>query len=279
MGKTRIQWADFTWNPVWGCLNTCSYCYARTFAKRFAKQTATYEAEHMKLTHGVTIEKKQLTKQLAEFKPTVLQRGLNKVFVNTPSRVFVNSMSDPKFWTKETMLKIIARIKEFPKVTFMFLTKYPESYNGFEFPDNVWLGVSITTNKEIEKLDRLKVNNLSFVSLEPLLEEVSIAKYLHKLNWVIVGGQTGRDAAILHESWVTRIQLECETANTPFFFKSWGVWVSENQIQHLTFKEKLKGTFKWHTTPGGWRYYRVGKNAGNLIDGIEYKQLPTDDKI
>lgn len=33
--KTKIDWADATWNPVTGCLHGCEYCYARRIAKRF----------------------------------------------------------------------------------------------------------------------------------------------------------------------------------------------------------------------------------------------------
>jgi len=32
----KIGWCDLTFNPVWGCLNHCEYCYARKIAKRFA---------------------------------------------------------------------------------------------------------------------------------------------------------------------------------------------------------------------------------------------------
>jgi protein gp37 len=35
MNKTEIEWTDFTWNPVTGCLHGCPYCYARGTAKRF----------------------------------------------------------------------------------------------------------------------------------------------------------------------------------------------------------------------------------------------------
>lgn len=30
MNKTGIEWTDFTWNPVTGCLHDCPYCYARS---------------------------------------------------------------------------------------------------------------------------------------------------------------------------------------------------------------------------------------------------------
>lgn len=36
MKKTKIDWADSTWNPVTGCLHGCEYCYARGIANRFA---------------------------------------------------------------------------------------------------------------------------------------------------------------------------------------------------------------------------------------------------
>lgn len=33
--KTKIDWADATWNPVTGCLHDCEYCYAKRIAERF----------------------------------------------------------------------------------------------------------------------------------------------------------------------------------------------------------------------------------------------------
>lgn len=38
--KTKIDWADATWNPVTGCLHGCEYCYARRIAKRFGGSRA-----------------------------------------------------------------------------------------------------------------------------------------------------------------------------------------------------------------------------------------------
>ena len=35
MDKTKIDWADASWNPVTGCLHGCAYCYARKIAERF----------------------------------------------------------------------------------------------------------------------------------------------------------------------------------------------------------------------------------------------------
>lgn len=34
MNRTKIEWCDYTWNPVVGCKHGCSYCYAKRFAER-----------------------------------------------------------------------------------------------------------------------------------------------------------------------------------------------------------------------------------------------------
>ena len=35
MNKSKIEWCDYTWNPITGCLHDCEYCYARTITRRF----------------------------------------------------------------------------------------------------------------------------------------------------------------------------------------------------------------------------------------------------
>ena len=39
MNKSKIDWCDFSWNPVTGCYHTCEYCYARKQARRFCGDT------------------------------------------------------------------------------------------------------------------------------------------------------------------------------------------------------------------------------------------------
>ncbi|MBA7524298.1 hypothetical protein ES705_16435 [subsurface metagenome] len=57
MNKTKIDYVDFTWNPVWGCRGTCSYCYARKIAQRFGKPIrASLEREKLSASYAEKTE-------------------------------------------------------------------------------------------------------------------------------------------------------------------------------------------------------------------------------
>ena len=44
-GKRKIEYLDFTWNPVTGCLHNCPYCYARKITNRFGGASETHYNE------------------------------------------------------------------------------------------------------------------------------------------------------------------------------------------------------------------------------------------
>jgi protein gp37 len=71
MNRTKIEWTDYTWNPITGCLHGCEYCYARKIAARFKKV----------FPNG--------------FEPTFHQERLRDPFdVKKPSKIFTVSMGD-----------------------------------------------------------------------------------------------------------------------------------------------------------------------------------------
>lgn len=45
MDKTKIEWADSTWNPITGCRHKCHYCYARGIANRFVSRKGCHLVE------------------------------------------------------------------------------------------------------------------------------------------------------------------------------------------------------------------------------------------
>ena len=45
---------------------------------------------------------------------------------------------------------------------------------------------------------------------------------LKKIDWVIVGGESGHKPRHMEPDWVLDIQEQCEKADVRFFFKQWG---------------------------------------------------------
>lgn len=62
---------------------------------------------------------------------------------------------------------------------------------------------------------------MKFLSIEPLLEDIGTVD-LSDINWVIVGGESGRGARPIERSWVESLLNQCRSADVPFFFKQWG---------------------------------------------------------
>lgn len=126
-------------------------------------------------------------------------------------------------------------------------------------PANVWLGVS--TERQTEADERIPVlldtpAAVRFISAEPLLGPVDLVSPLYhdatgsshrgylrdksesddfrfhapKLDWVIVGGESGRGARPMHPDWALSLRDQCAAAGVPFFFKQWGEWAPISDI-------------------------------------------------
>src|SRR5271154_988303 len=59
------------------------------------------------------------------------------------------------------------------------------------------------------------------VSFEPLLGSVGTAD-LSRIDWAIVGGESGPNAGPMERRWVDEIHAACRLHNTAYFFKQWG---------------------------------------------------------
>ncbi len=141
------------------------------------------------------------------------------------------------FWT----------MKEARQHRFQILTKradrLAEIGPKLDWPENVWMGVSVESDQYTWRIDRLRGTPaaVKFLSLEPLLTALPSLS-LHQIDWVIVGGESGPNARPMKAEWVRDIRRRCRTSGVPFFFKQWG---------------------------------GVRKSAtGRLLDGREYNEMP-----
>ncbi len=108
---------------------------------------------------------------------------------------------------------------------------------------HVWIGINVVNQEEIDR-DVPKLRALPaakrFLSIEPMLGPVDLRLGwsndtgrwdafgnplpLRKIDWVIAGGESGRNARPMHPDWVRDVRDQCVAAGTAFFFKQWGCW-------------------------------------------------------
>jgi len=146
-----------------------------------------------------------------------------------PKVVFVNSMSD--LFHKDVPLSFIQKVFEVmnntPIHTYQVLTKRAERlyelHDKLNWTTNIWMGVSVENEKVKDRIDFLRETNarVKFLSLEPLIGPVTNLN-LEQINWAIVGGESGRKARPMKESWVWDIRQQCADQGVAFFFKQWG---------------------------------------------------------
>jgi len=146
-----------------------------------------------------------------------------------PQSIFVNSMSD--LFHKDIPLEFIRRAFDVMRRAhwhrFQVLTKRAERLaelsSELEWPENVWMGVSIESDDYCCRADYLRKTaaRIKFLSLEPLLSSLPSLD-LTGIDWVIVGGESGPGARPIKEEWVLAIQCLCSKRGIPFFFKQWG---------------------------------------------------------
>lgn len=219
--KTRIEWAQMTWNPVTGCDQVspgCDHCYALTMAGRLKAMGAkAYQNDGDPRTSGpgfgLTLHPERLNDPLKWRDPRI---------------VFVNSMSD-LFHAKvpfEFVEKVWATMASTPQHTYQILTKRPDRMARFSerLPTlgNVWLGTSIESQAQIGRLKHLRATRAAviFVSAEPLLGPLVAS--LKGLDWLIAGGESGPGARPCDPNWLRLLRDQCAMDGVSYFLKQLG---------------------------------------------------------
>ncbi len=220
--NSSIEWTEATWNPVTGCDRIspgCDNCYALTLSKRLKAMGAEkYQNDGDPVTSG------------PGFGVTVHPQALDQPRLwRKPRTVFVNSMSDlfharvPLGFVRD----VFSVIADTPQHTYQVLTKRATRArriaDQLDWPDNLWLGVSVETSDYFHRIDELRQipAGIRFLSCEPLLGPLDGIN-LDGIGWVIGGGESGPKYRPMDISWARGIRDACTQAEVPFFFKQWG---------------------------------------------------------
>lgn len=213
MSKSSIEWTEATWNPVTGCDKIspgCKHCYAERMSHRLKAMGQSNYVNGFALT----------------LQPHMLEKPLEW---KRPQFIFVNSMSDlfhadiPDDYIRQ-VFDVMRRAHWHQ---FQVLTKRAERLEelgaNMDWPPNVWMGVSVESQKYVYRIDHLRRTKalIKFLSLEPLLGPLHDLD-LNGIDWAIAGGESGPGARAMDEDWVKDIRDQCVRAGVPFFFKQWG---------------------------------------------------------
>jgi protein gp37 len=149
---------------------------------------------------------------------------------------------------------------------------------GADWPDNVWLGTTVETQKwAAARIPHLLQHNarVVFLSCEPLLGPIDLTKWFSDgkdtvgIDWVIAGGESGHHARPVNPDWVRSLRDQCINGGVGFHFKQWGNWQPTNDHVNGYPVRQLSGTSGAHTM------INVGKKlAGRTLDGKEWDGLP-----
>jgi protein gp37 len=181
--QSKIQWTGPTWNPWHGCQKVsagCKFCYMFRDKERYGQ------------------------------KPTLVMQSKTKfndpLKWKEPQLIFTCSWSDwfieeADAWRPEAW----EIIKNTPQHTYQILTKRPERIKDCLPPDwgdgypNVWLGVSVESNEEKQRLKILSEipARIRFISAEPLIGELDLEDIEDVIattyHWLIIGGESGNN--------------------------------------------------------------------------------------
>jgi len=221
--KSAIEWTDATWNPWQGCHKVspgCKFCYMYREKKQYGQDPA------------VVIRSKPHTFNLP-------------LRLKAPARVFTCSWSD--FFIEEAdgwRLDAWDIIERTPHLTYQILTKRPERFRaGLPFwwwlqqkppMPNVHLGVSVEDQATADERIPLLLQTptaVRWISYEPALGPVDLRPFLWKIDdlagdvrvdWVVIGGESGPGARPFDLAWARSAIAQCRAAGVPVFVKQLG---------------------------------------------------------
>jgi protein gp37 len=211
-GPGKIDWTDYSWNPIAGCQHSCEYCYVKRLQKRFGHDFEKYAFRDWYL------------KEVDKFEPG--------------SKVFVGSTGDMwgEWVPNEHIQQVLDVCSKRQDVTFQFLTKNPRKYRQFDIPKNCIKGATIDNNARarvyLNQLGR-GFDDLDFISFEPLLEklDVSTLEIIKTVDWIIIGADSNSGKTKSPNEWADEIISICDDFKIP-------VWIKDNYKYPEIIKER-----------------------------------------
>lgn len=204
-----IDWAQWSWNPVSGCLHECSYCYARDIANRF------YDHKFEPTLHPDRLFAPRFTRVPAKAADDVRYKN-----------VFTGSMADlfGRWVPAEWIEAVLKEAREAPQWNFLFLTKFPQRMSEFKIPRNAWMGTTVDCQARVANAERAfeKVRcDVRWLSVEPMVEPLTFQR-LDLFDWIVIGGASAStQTPEWHPplAWVEALEAQADAAGCRVYRK------------------------------------------------------------
>lgn len=321
---TGISWTDHTFNPWSGCVKVsrgCKFCYAERESVRHGLKifgpASTTQRQHRAESYWRAPVRWNAAALDAQQRRRVFCASFADVFEDNPDPMLL-----------EARRRLFALIEETPALDWQVLTKRPENIAemieaaGFEHwleepRPNVWLGTSVEDSQVLERIEYLVdvPAAVRFLSVEPMVGPVSPRPWLYRtvgggmmdldpeeevpykpgecpIDWVIVGGESGPQAAPMHPDWARTLRDECEAAGVAFFFKQWGRWSPgaspgarhialnlDGSRRDITFDEASAALAEPDVSRGTAIMHSNASKVHGVLDGVEHHAFPRDANI
>lgn len=324
---SKIEWLNYlpghkgeVWNPVTGCSKVsagCKNCYAETMAQRFWKGRKFTDIKCHEERLEIPLHWKKPRLVFVNSMSDLFHEKVRFEFVQKVYNVMNNSI-----WKNHIFLILTKRPERAKKFYEWYNKLIVKKLNAFKTPEaavresiekynfrNIWLGVSLENQETADERIPVLLDipaAIRWVSIEPMLGEVDLTfksivrniignyagKYIDKLDWVVLGGESGHKARPMHPEWARKVRDDCKTAGVPFFFKQWGEWIAFSQsntlfserrkLKHIAINNEGKTTNITNNNfmEVDFSYkvcFRQGKKyTGRLLDGREYSEYPVN---
>jgi protein gp37/ParB-like chromosome segregation protein Spo0J len=214
----NIEWAQWSWNPITGCLHNCPYCYARDIANdKYLNMPEDDRFSPSFYPHRLNAPTNTKVPNLDDVDDPILRTGLRNVFTC--------SKCVPTAWIEA----VLQQIADNPQWTFLLLTKFPIRMAEFEYPPNTWIGTSVDRQYAVERAEKAfrKIRaggyqGVAWLSCEPMMERLTFSS-LDMFDWVVIGGaswSTQTPTYIPHGRDTIHLVNQADRAAVPIYMKT-----------------------------------------------------------
>ena len=222
------------WDPWRGCKKCsdgCLHCYIH---KGDAKRN---------VDTSLIVKTKDFAKPVEKLKNGAYKMKSGLVFLCFSSDFLIEEADG---WRSECW----QMIKERQDCEFMFLTKridrfancIPDDWNdGYE---NVIVCCTVENQKNADYrlsiFKDLPIKHKS-ITVQPMLENIDIERYLDGIDLVVVGGESDVNARPLDYAWVLNVREQCVRKNVNFEFRQCGThFIKDGKLYKLQTKDLCK---------------------------------------